>query len=124
MSWQPTRDLVGYGPNPPDPQWPGGARVAVRYAATLAGQSLARVHPSRDGTRSRWTACRFDCTALTRLNSTNLATMADGCRGRSRGCLGRIDGGRGRSETYPIWGKELRQRADHPQLSQESQGWP
>jgi allantoinase len=31
MSWQPTRDLVGYGPKPPDPQWPGGARVAVNF---------------------------------------------------------------------------------------------
>ena len=29
MSWQPTRDLIGYGPTPPDPKWPGGARVAV-----------------------------------------------------------------------------------------------
>jgi allantoinase len=25
------RDLVGYGPNPPDPQWPGGARLAVNF---------------------------------------------------------------------------------------------
>jgi peptidoglycan/xylan/chitin deacetylase (PgdA/CDA1 family) len=25
----PPRDFVGYGPNPPDPQWPGGARIAV-----------------------------------------------------------------------------------------------
>ncbi|KMK66536.1 NAD-dependent epimerase/dehydratase family protein [Puniceibacterium sp. IMCC21224] len=25
----PTRDFVGYGPNPPDPRWPGGARIAV-----------------------------------------------------------------------------------------------
>ncbi len=24
------RDLVGYGPTPPDPRWPGGARVAVQ----------------------------------------------------------------------------------------------
>ena len=31
MSWQPTRDLVGYGPNPPDPKWPNGARVAVNF---------------------------------------------------------------------------------------------
>jgi allantoinase len=31
MNWQPTRDLVGYGPNPPDPKWPGGARVAVNF---------------------------------------------------------------------------------------------
>jgi len=25
------RDLVGYGPTPPNPQWPGGARVAVNF---------------------------------------------------------------------------------------------
>ncbi|MEC3909775.1 allantoinase PuuE [Sphingobium sp. CR2-8] len=25
------RDLIGYGPNPPDPRWPGGARIAVQF---------------------------------------------------------------------------------------------
>lgn len=25
------RDLIGYGRNPPDPQWPGGARLAVQF---------------------------------------------------------------------------------------------
>jgi allantoinase len=25
------RDLVGYGQNPPDPRWPGGARVALQF---------------------------------------------------------------------------------------------
>lgn len=25
------RDLIGYGPHPPDPRWPGGARVAVQF---------------------------------------------------------------------------------------------
>jgi putative urate catabolism protein len=28
--WTPTRDFIGYGAQPPDPQWPGGARVAVQ----------------------------------------------------------------------------------------------
>lgn len=27
----PPRDLVGYGRTPPDPRWPGGARVAVQF---------------------------------------------------------------------------------------------
>jgi peptidoglycan/xylan/chitin deacetylase (PgdA/CDA1 family) len=27
----PTRDFHGYGPNPPDPKWPGGARIAVNF---------------------------------------------------------------------------------------------
>ena len=31
MSWQPTRDLTGYGANPPDPKWPNGARIAVNF---------------------------------------------------------------------------------------------
>ncbi|MDW4498402.1 allantoinase PuuE [Sulfitobacter sp. D35] len=25
------RDFAGYGPTPPDPQWPGGARIAVQF---------------------------------------------------------------------------------------------
>src|ERR1700748_2568922 len=29
--WQPTRDLVGYGQNPPDPKWPNGARLALNF---------------------------------------------------------------------------------------------
>jgi allantoinase len=27
----PARDLVGYGATPPDPRWPGGARLAVQF---------------------------------------------------------------------------------------------
>src|SRR5579862_3908034 len=25
------RDLIGYGANPPDPKWPGGARLALNF---------------------------------------------------------------------------------------------
>ena len=25
------RDLIGYGANPPHPQWPGNARLAVQF---------------------------------------------------------------------------------------------
>ncbi len=31
MTWQPKRDFVGYGPTPPDPKWPNGARIAVNF---------------------------------------------------------------------------------------------
>jgi len=31
MSWQPSRDFVGYANQPPDPQWPEGARLAVNF---------------------------------------------------------------------------------------------
>lgn len=26
------RDMIGYGRNPPNPRWPGGARIAVSFA--------------------------------------------------------------------------------------------
>lgn len=29
--WQPKRDFVGYANNPPNPQWPNGARLAVNF---------------------------------------------------------------------------------------------
>ncbi len=31
MAWTPQRDFIGYGNQPPDPQWPGGARLAVNF---------------------------------------------------------------------------------------------
>ena len=30
MTWQPPRDLIGYGPTPPKANWPNGARIAVQ----------------------------------------------------------------------------------------------
>ena len=39
------RDLVGYGANPPDPKWPGGARVALNIALNYeAGGELSVLH--------------------------------------------------------------------------------
>lgn len=29
------RDLAGYGDNPPDPHWPGGARIAVQFVVNF-----------------------------------------------------------------------------------------
>src|SRR5258706_7261862 len=29
------RDLQGYGRNPPDPRWPGGARIAVQFVVNF-----------------------------------------------------------------------------------------
>lgn len=29
------RDLIGYGPNPPDPQWPNGARLALNFVINV-----------------------------------------------------------------------------------------
>ncbi len=39
------RDLIGYGANPPDPQWPGGARLALQIALNYeAGGELNLLH--------------------------------------------------------------------------------
>ncbi|MFD6162656.1 allantoinase PuuE [Nocardia sp. NPDC060256] len=29
--YEPAREFIGYGQHPPDPQWPGGARIAVQF---------------------------------------------------------------------------------------------
>jgi len=31
VKFEPPRDFVGYGRNPPHPQWPGGARIALNF---------------------------------------------------------------------------------------------
>ncbi|SDD22573.1 allantoinase PuuE [Belnapia rosea] len=31
MPYEVRRDFIGYGANPPDPQWPGGAKLAVNF---------------------------------------------------------------------------------------------
>ena len=31
MSGGPARDFIGYGPHPPDPRWPGGAKLALNF---------------------------------------------------------------------------------------------
>ena len=42
------RDLIGYGANPPDPQWPGGARLALNFVINYEEGSEYSV-PDGDG---------------------------------------------------------------------------
>ena len=35
MNWSPVRDMIGYGANPPDPRWPGGARLALNFVVNF-----------------------------------------------------------------------------------------
>lgn len=35
MSDHLTRDFVGYGPTPPDPKWPGGAKLALNFVLNI-----------------------------------------------------------------------------------------
>ena len=42
------RDMVGYGPVPPDPKWPGGARIAVQFVINYEeGGENAVLHGDR-----------------------------------------------------------------------------
>src|SRR5207247_3052369 len=46
------RDFIGYGADPPDPQWPGGARVAVNINLNFEGggeRSLAEGDAASQG---------------------------------------------------------------------------
>ncbi len=35
MTTATSRDFIGYGPNPPDPKWPGGARLALNFVVNV-----------------------------------------------------------------------------------------
>jgi allantoinase len=37
------RDMIGYGPHPPDPRWPGGANVAVQFVLNYEEGAEANV---------------------------------------------------------------------------------
>ena len=45
---EPIRDFVGYADNPPDPQWPGGAKLALNFVINYEEGSEASV-PLGDG---------------------------------------------------------------------------
>ncbi|WP_417724463.1 allantoinase PuuE [Salipiger sp.] len=42
------RDFIGYGPNPPDPRWPGGARIAVNIVVNYE-EGSEESFPDGDG---------------------------------------------------------------------------
>jgi allantoinase len=44
------RDVVGYGANPPDPKWPGGARLAVNFVINYEEGSEASILDGEDQT--------------------------------------------------------------------------
>ena len=48
------RDLIGYGRNPPDPRWPGAARVAVQFVINYEeGGENNVLHGDARGARAR-----------------------------------------------------------------------
>lgn len=46
------RDMVGYGANPPDPKWPGGARLAVNFVINYEEGSEASIFDGEDNSES------------------------------------------------------------------------
>ena len=46
------RDLIGYGANPPDPKWPGGARLAVNFVINYEEGSEPSVQDGEGFTES------------------------------------------------------------------------
>jgi allantoinase len=49
---RPPRDLVGYGGRPPDPQWPGGARIAVQFVLNYEEGAERSVLDGDDGSET------------------------------------------------------------------------
>lgn len=46
------RDMVGYGAKPPDPQWPGGARLAVNFVINYEEGSEGSIFDGEDQTET------------------------------------------------------------------------
>ena len=53
MTWQPERDFVGYGANPPDPKWPNGARIAINFVMNYEEGSEPSVQDGEGHTETR-----------------------------------------------------------------------
>jgi len=52
------RDLIGYGANPPDPKWPGGARLAVNFVINYEEGSEPSVQDGEGATEIGLTEAR------------------------------------------------------------------
>lgn len=53
--WQPRRDFVGYGAEPPDPHWPQGARLALNFVMNYEEGSEASIPDGDDVTDTNMT---------------------------------------------------------------------
>src|ERR1700742_3482615 len=64
------RDLIGYGANPPDPKWPGGARLAVNFVLNYEEGSEPSV---QDGEGFSETGLTQSTTSQAGMNGRDLA---------------------------------------------------
>lgn len=68
----PVRDLVGYGPSPPNPEWPAGARLAINFVLNVEEGSEPSV-PDGDGySENRLTDSSVDLGSVRDLASEGL----------------------------------------------------
>ena len=49
------RDFVGYGRNPPDPKWPGGARLALNFVMNYEEGSEPSIQDGEDSSETWFT---------------------------------------------------------------------
>lgn len=64
MSWQPTRDFIGYGANPPDPKWPGNARLALNFVVNYEEGSEPSMQDGEGYTETGLTESTSSATGL------------------------------------------------------------
>ena len=55
MKMLPERDFIGYGPTPPNPNWPGGARLAINFVVNIEEGSEASFNDGDEYTESSLT---------------------------------------------------------------------
>lgn len=55
MSWQPSRDFVGYANQPPHPRWPKGARLAINFVMNYEEGSEPSIQDGEDHSESALT---------------------------------------------------------------------
>ena len=51
----PARDFIGYGPRPPDPRWPGGARLALNFVINYEEGSEPSIEDGDGASEARLT---------------------------------------------------------------------
>ena len=56
----PVRDFEGYGAAPPDPQWPGGARIAVNFVINFEESSEPSLGDGDPSTEAGLIECPSD----------------------------------------------------------------
>jgi putative urate catabolism protein len=74
------RDLIGYGANPPDPRWPGGARIAINFVMNYEEGSEPSIEDGEDHTETGLTEIGGISTGVTGRDLAGEGMFAYGSR--------------------------------------------